>query len=75
MPHACNTTTPESIHKQIRLARRALELSQLEVALHIGISQSQYSLYEQGYVKLTADTVQAIQAFLDAARQPGCSHA
>jgi transcriptional regulator with XRE-family HTH domain len=50
------------------MARRALELSQLEVALHVGISQSQFSLFEQGYVKLSADLVGAIQHYLRDAR-------
>ena len=68
MPHACNTTTPESIHKQIRLARRALELSQLEVALHIGISQSQYSLFEHGHAHLEPEVIEAICKMLDTKR-------
>lgn len=71
MPNGTNNTTPVPAHKQIRLARRALELSQLEVAIHAGISQSQYSLFEQGYVKLSGDIVRAIQAFLKATQQVG----
>ena len=69
MQHLPNNTTPGPLHKQIRLARRALELSQLEVAHHTGISQSQYSLFEQGYVNLSVDVVRTIQAFLDAVKQ------
>jgi transcriptional regulator with XRE-family HTH domain len=65
MQHASNTTTSESIHKQIRLARRALELSQLEVALHIGISQSQYSLFEKGHVNLTSELIDRITSYLN----------
>ena len=64
MPHASNTMTSEPIHKQIRLARRALELSQLEVALHIGISQSQYSLFEHGHARLEPEAIDAIRMML-----------
>lgn len=38
--------------KYIRSLRRERELTQLEVAQYLGISQSQYSLFEQGHVVL-----------------------
>ena len=56
---------PYDLCKRIRATRRQLELSQLEVALHIGISQSQYSLFEQGYVHLAPDVLQRIWGFLN----------
>ena len=74
MQELANSTTPTPLHKQIRLARRTLELSQLEVAHNVGISQSQYSLFEQGYVKLSVDVIHTIQAFLDAVQQRGLPH-
>ena len=40
------------------------EVSQLEVAQNAGISQSQYSLYEQGYVRLPLEVIQEIEALL-----------
>jgi DNA-binding transcriptional regulator YiaG len=46
------STTTEPLHRRIRITRRALELSQLELALHIGVSQSQFSLFEHGYLGL-----------------------
>ena len=52
-------------HKRIRARRRQLEVSQLEVALHAGISQSQYSLFEQGYVRLPLKILQEIEAVFD----------
>ena len=57
-----NTYLP--LHKQVRALRRQVEHTQLEVATRAGISQSQYSLFEQGYVKLSSDVVQQILAFL-----------
>jgi transcriptional regulator with XRE-family HTH domain len=54
-------------HKRIRALRRQLEVSQLEVALHAGISQSQYSLFEQGYVRLPPEIIQGIEELLDLA--------
>ena len=51
-------------HRRIRALRRQLEVSQLEVAQNAGISQSQYSLYEQGYVRLPLEVIQEIEALL-----------
>ena len=65
MLQAINNMTSEPLHKQIRLARRALELSQLEIALHIGISQSQYSLFEHGHAHLEPEVIEAICKILD----------
>ena len=47
-----NQQSPESPHKRIRALRRQREVSQLDVARELGISQSQYSLYELGYIEL-----------------------
>lgn len=62
-------TRPESSskNKRIRARRRQLELSQLDVALHVGVSQSQYSLFEQGYVHLPPEIIQEIDELLSAA--------
>jgi len=62
-------------HKRIRALRRQLELSQLEVALHAGISQSQYSLFEQGYARLGPDVLQLIQLFLKQVLREEADHA
>jgi DNA-binding XRE family transcriptional regulator len=51
-------------HRRIRALRRQLEVSQLEVAQYAGISQSQYSLFEQGYVRLPLEIIQEIEALL-----------
>ena len=56
--------TLEPLHKRIRLARRALELSQLEVALHIGVSQSQYSLFEKGHAQIAPEQIDRILGYL-----------
>lgn len=48
-----NHTPPKPlIHRSIRALRREREISQLEVAKKLRISQSQYSLFEQGYIEL-----------------------
>ena len=64
-----STTQSESSpkNKRIRILRRQLELSQLDVALHVSISQSQYSLFEQGYVRLPPEIIQEIDELLNAA--------
>jgi len=64
-----STTQPESFpnNKRIRARRRQLELSQLDVALDVGISQSQYSLFEHGYVHLPPEIIQEIDELLTAA--------
>lgn len=54
-------------NKRIRVLRRQLELSQLDVALHVGISQSQYSLFEQGYVRFSPEIIQEIDELLNSA--------
>jgi len=41
-----------------------LEISQLEVALRVGISQSQYSLFEHGHAQLDSNTIGEINEFL-----------
>lgn len=71
-----STTQPESFpkNKRIRAFRRQLELSQLDVALNVGISQSQYSLFEQGYVRLPSEKVQAIDELLNTACRRESDH-
>lgn len=51
-------------NKRIRAFRRQLELSQMDVALSVGMSQSQYSLFEQGYVRLPPEIIQEIEELL-----------
>ena len=49
-----------STHKRIRALRREREISQLEIALQLGISQAQFSLFEQGHVDLSEKQLQRI---------------
>jgi transcriptional regulator with XRE-family HTH domain len=56
--------TSDPLHKRIRLARRALELSQLEVALYAGVSQSQFSLFEHGHARLEPHALDQILEML-----------
>ena len=51
--------------RSIRARRRALEVSQLDVATAIGISQSQYSLIEQGYVLAHPTLITHVNQILD----------
>jgi transcriptional regulator with XRE-family HTH domain len=53
-------TTTEPLYRRIRVTRRALELSQLELALHIGVSQSQFSLFEHGHAHLDPETLDKV---------------
>jgi len=63
-----NTVNSQSMpapeHKRIRALRRQLELTQLDVAIHTGVSQSQLSLFEQGYIRLAPGLIQRIWGFL-----------
>ena len=65
--HETETTYPtrHALCKRIRATRRQLELSQLEVAQHIGISQSQYSLFENGHAKLSAELIERVRNYLN----------
>jgi transcriptional regulator with XRE-family HTH domain len=67
-------TEATSLCKRIRATRRLLELSQLEVALYSGVSQSQYSLFEQGYVRLPSEIIQEIDKLLNAACRKENNH-
>lgn len=49
-----------STHKRVRALRRECEISQLQIALHLGISQAQFSLFEQGHVTLSEKQLQQI---------------
>jgi transcriptional regulator with XRE-family HTH domain len=53
-----------STHKLIRALRREQEISQLELALQLGISQAQFSLFEQGHADLSEKQLRQIYKIL-----------
>jgi transcriptional regulator with XRE-family HTH domain len=63
------STTTEPPHRRIRITRRALELSQLQVALHAGISQSQFSLFEHGHAHLEPEALDKVCEMLGLSRK------
>jgi len=59
-------TTDETLGERIRRIRSAKGLTQIEVAQKIGITQSLYSSYERGRLRLSAEMVAQVALVLNA---------
>jgi transcriptional regulator with XRE-family HTH domain len=70
--HETGTKDPNlsALRKRLRAARRQLELSQLQVAIYAGISQSQLSLFEHGHAYLEPDVLDKVRDILGMRREP-----